>query len=121
MFTKITLVLTSQRNGTVLNATKHGPAVIALKDGGGANITMKGLNWANEIYPDTPNIYSWPVVYAFPQTYAAHDNHDITTPFPADTAELQTWPQMENIRQVLAYAHQWTRYSLCNNSWFIFG
>ena len=105
-FTETALVLMSQYNGTVLNATKHGPAVIDLVDNNGAKVTMKGVHWDNETYPDTPNIYSWPLIHALPPTYAAHDNHDVNTPFPADTAESVTWPQMENIRQVLAYAHQ---------------
>ena len=86
-FTETALVLMSQINGNILNATKHAPAVINLVDDNGAKVTMKGVHWDNESYPDTPNIYSWPLIHALPPTYAAPDNHDVNTPFPADTAE----------------------------------
>ena len=96
----------SQRNGTILSATKQSPVVVDLKDDEGDKVKMEALTWANRVYPDSPNINFFPLLHGIPPSYAAHDNHDVTKVFPGDTADLQTWPQLETARTVMAYAHQ---------------
>ena len=88
VFTSTALVLISQRNGTTLSVTKQSPVVVDLKDDEGDKVKMEALNWANKVYPDTPNINFFPLLHGIPASYAAHDNHDVTKAFPGDTADL---------------------------------
>ena len=111
VFTSTVLILMSQRNGTALNMTKPAPAVIDFKDDQGDAVTKVALSWTNTAYPDTPNIYSFPLLHGIPPTYVAHNNHDVTTAFPVDTIDLQTWSQLESVCTVLAYALQCSTYT----------
>ena len=105
VFTKTVLVLMSQRDGNVMGTTKQSTSVVDLVDDNGDKVKMDALHWTG-VYPHSPNINSYPLVHAIPPSFAAHDNHDVTQEFPADTADMQTWPNFVIARTFMAYTHQ---------------
>ena len=105
VFTKTALVLMSQRNGTILSATKQPTVVTDLTDDNGDEVKMAAFPWTGT-YPDSPNINVFPLVHGIPPSFAAHDNHEVTKEFPVDTADLKTWPNLAIVRTVMAYTHQ---------------
>ena len=65
VFTKTALVLMSQRNGTILGATKQSTVVVGLRGDTGDKVKMEDLKWTG-VYPDNPNINVFPLTHGIP-------------------------------------------------------
>ena len=60
VFQQVALVLAASSTGTCLHATKTGPAVTDLFDNTPAQVTLAGLQWQDNAYPGTPDMYFFP-------------------------------------------------------------
>jgi hypothetical protein len=114
VFSKVALVLISDRNATALGMTKLPTGVTELVDDEDVDVVITDV-FNGTAYPDGPVIVPMTLMNPLPVGYNAYHGHPIADLIPAATAASDKWKFTDAIHAVLSHAHTTARGASLHN------